>query len=168
MGPEVPRVSADDEGSHEDEDSHFDKNALKYRRGKTISGSRKNLSKKRPPCHKSKKRPQRKKERPKPVRLSAQEIEAIILTRHSIVDSLIPRYRKRFGLNPKDPVATARKMLSEAREDFKISPVKRIHRLINNNFVPARYFITTDGWRLVIIEEGDKMVLATIELAYGY
>jgi len=95
------------------------------------------------------------------------DLSRVVFTNHALVQFKKRHNRlnlnnqlKRAGL--KKVELTTRKLLYLAEEDIGIDPIGRVRRLIDNHCKPALYYIH-DGWRFVLIEEGDKQVVVTIE-----
>ena len=63
----------------------------------------------------------------------------VIFTPHAIEQFSIS-YKQYIGQELKHPKETAGRILSGASESNAISTNQKIRRLINNNFIPARYF----------------------------
>ena len=57
---------------------------------------------------------------------------------------------------------TAEKLLARAQEDKTLDQAARVRRLIDHNFEQCQYFMN-NGWRFIIAERGNKLVVITIE-----
>lgn len=94
----------------------------------------------------------------------------IDISRVSFTDHALQQFVKRFellhGQKLTTPEKTARKLLAKAKEDDILDAVARTKRLIDNGFKVVSYFLNS-GWRFVVKEEGDNLVVLTIERAFG-
>ena len=114
------------------------------------------------PGKRSRRRPARPPKQPSPVvPKKAGELinlERVQFTNHAL-DRLVERMAPR---TVKDPEKTARKLLAGSVEEGAIDSVSRVKRLINNDFVDARYFVNS-GWRFVLKPGDGEFIVLTIE-----
>lgn len=94
-------------------------------------------------------------------------MNCVDLDRIVVTDHALKQFSKRFrivqrGEFPKDPMATIYKLLGKATEDHSMSSQKRVNRILRNDCKPTSYLFR-HGWRFVICEDGDKLVVVTIE-----
>ncbi len=89
------------------------------------------------------------------------ELRQVVFSKHSL-GRFASRFERLEHAVLCDPEKTARKLLSHASENEAINPVERVRRIIKNNFAAARYFVES-GWRFIIVGEGDKLTVVTIE-----
>lgn len=87
-------------------------------------------------------------------------------SKHAL-SQLIDRYKcfLRTSINEDKAELLARKLLMRARPEIPATnrqKIKRVRRLINNEFVEAMYYVVRK-WRFVVVEESDALVVATVE-----
>lgn len=91
--------------------------------------------------------------------------DGVDLRRVVFTDHALGQFTRRFAAigndKPKSFKKTALKLLANAKED-RSNPAALVRRIIEHNFKAARYFISS-GWRFVIEEKEDKLVVITIE-----
>ena len=88
----------------------------------------------------------------------------VVFTNHAL-DQLRKRYRIFENKILEKPLETAINLLSKAMPDEKIDPGYKIKRLVNHKFCEAIY-MKKDGWRFVIVENEDNLIVVTIEKDY--
>lgn len=120
-----------------------------------------------PEIPEGKDQPEKKKYR----RSSQQETPAFPpfdLTKAMFTDHAIEQFTKRrkqlhHGETIRDPDRTAMKILAHAKETGAINTAHKVKRLITHDFKEVKYFTSNDGWRFVIKEEEEKIIIITIE-----
>ena len=90
----------------------------------------------------------------------------VVFTDHAL-EQFVKRFRQasRSRGEFRNPEKTALNILGSARETDAIGKVFKIRRLIKHGFKEMRYFANS-GWRFVLKEEGDKLVVITVERSY--
>ena len=76
----------------------------------------------------------------------------VYISRHAILRFMSRSYHTPGG----DPEAEIRRLLTAATPE-DIGSVGRTLRLINNGFIPARYY-HAEGWRFVLSEDGTRLL----------
>lgn len=85
-------------------------------------------------------------------------VEEIKIAQHAI-DRFVERSKKLGQGIPRDPEATIKKLLSEAKSEA-VDPMHHVRRLISNGFEEVQYLVA-QGWRLVLTKDGGRVI--TIE-----
>lgn len=90
------------------------------------------------------------------------DINKAVITDHAI-ERFTERFRERYPDEELvDPDKTIVELLSRAKEDGAIGSGMKVKRLMAHKYEEVRYF-SNDGWRFVVVEDGDKFVILTIE-----
>lgn len=87
------------------------------------------------------------------------DMTRIFFTDHAI-DQFLNRTKEMSGGTSKDPDGIIRKLLSHAEKEPMNT--KLVKRIINHNCEYVEYWLSS-GWRFIITEEDDRLIVVTIE-----
>lgn len=87
------------------------------------------------------------------------DMARIFFTGHAI-DQFIDRLKKLDGCPSKSPEKTARELLRQAEKEPMNN--RLVKRIINHNCEYVEYWLSS-GWRFIITEKDDRLIVITIE-----